>query len=75
MEAGLDQLRLGKKAVVVSVNTEPSLRQRLRDFGLVPGITVRCKYRCPWGTVTALELHGSILAVRTEDLRKIRVRW
>ena len=74
MEMGLDQLAVGKKAVVISINTDPDLRQRLRDFGFVPGTTVRCKYRCPWGSVTALELRGSVLAVRTGDLRKIRVR-
>lgn len=74
METGLDQLRPGRKAVVTKVDTEPALTRKLRDFGLVPGTTVCCKYRCPWGTVTALELRGSVLALRTRDLRKIRVQ-
>lgn len=74
METGLDQLRPGLKGVVVSVGTDPALTKKLKAFGLVPGTAVSCRYRCPWGDVTALELRGSVLALRTKDLRKIRVR-
>lgn len=74
METSLDCIRPGVRAVVIQVNTDPALKHRLRDFGLVPGTAVRCRYRCPWGDVTALELRGSVLALRTKDLRKIRVR-
>ena len=73
METGLDCLRPGAKAVVARVDTEPGLKQRLRDFGLVPGTVVHCRYRCPWGHLTALEVRGSVLAVRTHALRKVRV--
>lgn len=74
METGLDCVRPGEVAVVTQVNTAPELRHRLEAFGLVPGTKVCCRYRCPWGHVTAIELRGSVLALRTEDLRKIRVR-
>lgn len=74
METGLDQLRPGAVAVVTEINTDPVLKRRLRDFGLIPGTVVKCCYRCPWGQLTALELRGSVLALRTVDLRKIRVR-
>ncbi len=74
METSLNLLRPGKEAVVLRIETDPALRGRLRDFGMVPGTRVRCWYRCPWGTVTALELRGAVLALRTADLRKIRVR-
>ena len=74
METGLDQLRPGAVAVVTEINTDPVLKRRLHDFGMIPGTTVRCCYRCPWGKLTALELRGSVLALRTADLRKIRVR-
>ncbi len=74
MEISLDLLRPGKRAVVLEVNTPPELKQRLRAFGLVPGTVVESRYRCPWGSVTALALRGSVLALRTADLRKIRVR-
>ena len=75
METGLDRVRPGAMAVVTQVNTAPELQQRLKAFGLVPGTKVCCRYRCPWGHVTAIELRGSVLALRTNDLRKIRVRY
>lgn len=75
METGLDCLRPGMAAVVVQMDVEPVLARRLRDFGLIPGTRICCRYRCPWGDVTALELRGSVLALRTRDLRKIRVRY
>ncbi len=74
METSLNLLRPGMAAVVIQVNTDETLRRRLRDFGFVPGTKVHCRYRCPWGTVTALELRGAVLALRTKDLRGIRVR-
>lgn len=75
METGLDRVRPGGVAVVTQVNVDPVLKHRLKAFGLVPGTKVCCRYRCPWGHVTALELRGSVLALRTKDLRKIRVRY
>lgn len=74
METSLDCIRPGARAVVTKVNTDGALQSRLRDFGLVPGTTVCCRYRSPWGDVTALELRGSVLALRTRDLRKIQVQ-
>lgn len=74
METSLDRIKPGGRAVVTKIGTDAALCKRLRDFGLVPGTKVTCRYRSPWGDVTALELRGSVLALRTADLRKIRVR-
>ena len=70
----LDQVCCGKWACVVEVNTEQKMRQRLHDFGLVPGTKVRRRYASPGGHVMAIELRGSMLALRRNDLRRIRVR-
>lgn len=74
MQTSLDHLRPGMRAVVVKVDAEDDLKQRLKDFGLVPGTAIRCRCRNPWGDVTALEFRGAVLALRTKDLRKIQVR-
>ena len=70
----LDQVCLGKWACVIKVDTNQQLRQRLRDFGLVPGTQVRRRYTSPGGDVAAIELRGSVLALRKQDLHRIRVR-
>lgn len=69
----LDQVRCGQWACVMHVDTRPQLRQRLRDFGLVPGTRVRRRYASPGGHVVAIELRGSVLALRKSDLHCIRV--
>ena len=74
MQTNLNELRLGRQAVVETIEAEPVLRQRLRDFGLVPGTRICCRYRTPCGSVTAVAFRGSVVALRTRDLKKIRVR-
>lgn len=74
MEIGLDKLRLGQQGIVERINAEPLLALRLRSFGLIPGTQVRCRYRSPGGSVTALEFCGTVVALRTRDIQKIRVR-
>lgn len=74
METNLNCIRPGAQAVVTQIHADTRLKSRLRDFGLVPGTVVRCRYRSPGGSVTALEFRGTVVALRTRDLQKIRVR-
>ena len=74
MEISLNRLPPGARGVVIHMNTDRALTKKLKDFGLVPGTAIRCTYRCPWGDVTALEFRGSVLALRSDDLKKIIVR-
>lgn len=73
MVLSLDRACMGKWVCVIGVDTTEQLRQRLRDFGLVPGTQVRRRYASPGGDVMAIELRGSVLALRTRDLQMIRV--
>lgn len=72
METELHCLAPGVRAVVTRVDTEEALTRRLRAFGLVPGTKIVCRYKSPAGDVTALEVRGAVLALRTRDLRHIR---
>ena len=74
METSLDRIQPGKQAVIVQMNMEQALKTRLRCFGLVPGTVVCCRYRSPGGKVSALAFRGTVVALRTADLKKIRVR-
>lgn len=73
MEVSLDQLCLGQQGTVTAINAPLALCKRLRAFGMVPGTCVVCRYRTPGGSVTALELRSSVIALRTRDMRYIRV--
>lgn len=70
----LDQLCTGVWGKVIAIDTTPQLRQRLGDFGLVHGTSVCRRYISPAGDVGAIELRGSILALRKDDMHRIRVQ-
>ena len=70
----LDQVRIGMWACVIGIDVSSPLRQRLYAFGLVPGTRVRRRYASPAGDLSAIELRGSVLALRKQDLHCIRVR-
>lgn len=72
MEITLDRLGINKMAVITTIATDAATQKRLRDYGLVPGTIVRCRYRDPGGTVSALEFRGSVVAIRTKELKRIR---
>ena len=74
MEMGLDRVRPGCKAIVTGLRTGPALAGRLAALGFVPGTAVECRYRSPEGRVTAVEFRGTVIAMRTADLKCIRVR-
>lgn len=72
MEITLRELCPGMRARVTGLHCDDALKARLADFGLVPGTELSCRYRSPGGSVTALELRKTVLAIRTRDLGQIR---
>lgn len=73
MEIGLNRLGLGVQAEVTRVGGNARMKKRLEEMGLVSGTQVCCRYRSPGGFVTALEFRGTVLALRTRDLKHIKV--
>jgi Fe2+ transport system protein FeoA len=74
MELSLDRLEPDIFCTVLEVRSPEPLKSRLRQFGLVPGTDICVRYRSPDSGVTAVELRGTIVALRTRELKKIRVR-
>lgn len=74
MEMSLASICSGNRAIVTDIQGDRVLCARLRDFGMVPGTAVGCRCRSPWGDTLALEIRGSVVAVRADDVRSIRVR-
>lgn len=75
MQVGLDKLPIGIPATVLQVGCSKELNRRLRDFGLVPGTEVTTRYRSPDGGVAAVEFRGTVIALRTRDIKGVRVKW
>lgn len=70
----LDKIPTGEFAVVMNVDTQISLKQRLYDIGLVPGTKIKVVHQSPAGNPRAYLVRGAVIALRNCDAEKIYVR-
>jgi Fe2+ transport system protein FeoA len=75
MQITLDRLPVNIPALVIQIGCKKELTDRLQDFGLIPGTVVTACYRSPDRGVTALEFRDTVIALRTRDLKGVRVKW
>lgn len=71
----LDELEIGKDAVIESVDSDDSsLRQHIFDMGLTPGTEVTMMKYAPMGDPLEIRLRGYELTLRKADAARIAVR-
>ena len=70
----LDKISIGEFVVVMRVDTQISLKQRLYDIGLVPGTKIKVVHQSPAGNPRAYLVRGAVIALRNCDAEKIMVR-
>ncbi len=70
----LDELKIGKKAVIETVLGEGALRQHFLDMGAIPGTEVKMMKFAPMGDPLEIRLHGYELTLRLSEARKIEIR-
>jgi Fe2+ transport system protein FeoA len=69
----LDQLRVGREAIIKNVGGKGMLRLRLLDMGLIPKTKVAVSRKAPLGDPIEIIVRGYALALRLEDARNIEV--
>ena len=69
----LADLRPGDSALLTEVETRGAMRRRLLDLGLIPGAQVSCTLRSPAGDPSAYLIRGSVIALRAQDARTMRI--
>jgi len=69
----LNQLPIGKEAVITKVGGEGALRCRLLDMGLIPKTKVTITKVAPMGDPIELRLRGYTLTIRMDDARNIEI--
>ena len=69
----LEQLPIGKNAVIASVGGEGALRCRLLDMGLIPGTGIVIRKIAPMGDPIEIRIRGYELTIRMDDAKKIEV--
>lgn len=70
----LDELQVGKDAVIQSVGGEGALRRHFLDMGLIPGTEVTLMKVAPMGDPVELRIRGYELTLRKADQQELRYR-
>ena len=69
----LDELEIGREAVITKVGGEGALRCRFLDMGPIPKTKVQVRKVAPMGDPIELRIRGYELTIRKEDAGKIEV--
>lgn len=70
----LNNVKVGEKAVVDSLEAKGAIRRRLLDIGLCGGTEVKCVGRSPMGNPSAYLIRGAVIAIRDSDSRTVVVK-
>lgn len=63
----------GQRALVKGIELKGSMRRRLLDIGLIENTEIECLGRSPCGDPSAYLIRGAVIAIRSEECRRIRV--
>ena len=69
----LNQCEPGISAKVLALRLSGQKRRRMLDLGLIPETIVKTLQRSPSGDPTAYLIRGTVIALRSEDAKKIMV--
>ena len=70
----LDQLEIGKDAIIEKVGGVGELRRHFLDMGLTPGTEITLMKKAPMGDPIELQLRGYELTLRLADAAKIEIK-
>ena len=65
----LSELR--KIGVIKRIDTEPKLKKRLRELGLIEGTKIKFINKAPLGDPIQFKIRGYIISIRKEHANKI----
>ena len=69
----LAELPVGGRAVVLSLQGEPLLRERLAELGFTPGTEVHVVRRAPLGDPLHVRVRSGSFAVRRDEARCVAI--
>lgn len=70
----LNDIKTGSSAVVTKIGSMGTLKRRLIDMGITPGVTITIKKVAPLGDPLQINLRGYELSIRRSEALCIEVR-
>ena len=71
----LNQLPLNKSGKINKIECDEGIKRRLLDMGLVKGTEITPILISPSGDPRAFLVRGTIIAIREEDAKNIKIEW
>ena len=71
----LNQLPLNKSGKINKIKCDEGIKRRLLDMGLVKGTEITPILISPSGDPRAFLVRGTIIAIREEDAKNIKIEW
>ena len=72
-QMSLNQLPIGRKAIVSALTSDGATRRRMLDLGIVDGTEIEPLYQSPSGNPVAYLIRGAVIALRSDVSEKIIV--
>lgn len=70
----LGDIKVGSSAIVVSLSAMGTLKRRLIDIGITPGVKIKIKKVAPLGDPMQINLRGYELSIRRSEALNIIVK-
>lgn len=70
----LRDLRPGQQGVVASIATTGSIKRRIMDMGITPGVEIKVIKVAPLGDPVEVNVRGYELSLRKEEAQQIEMK-
>ena len=70
----LKDLKPGQNGIVASISTTGSMKRRIMDMGITPGVGIRVIKTAPLGDPVEVNVRGYELSLRREETQRIEMR-
>ena len=70
----LRDLKPGQAGIVVSLASAGTVKRRIMDMGITPGVEIRVIKVAPLGDPVEVNVRGYELSLRKEEARQIEIR-
>lgn len=71
----LNNIKLNKKARVITISDKSLIKRRLLDIGIIPGIKIEKLLISPFKEISAYLISDALIAIRDEDASFIEVSY
>lgn len=69
----LNEMKCGDKKIIISINNDLSIKQRLLEIGFNNGEIIECVLINIFKNLKAFKIKDSVISLRSYDCKKIKV--